>query len=326
MKIKYQDLREKEREPLVESVPIDTPWLVMLDPANVCDARCSFCPTGQKEFVKMRPNGIMNFDMYVRIIEQFKQMPNRIKKIVYCKDGEPLLNKRLIEMLRMAIDADIAEKYWLRTNGLKLNPALNTQLAGVGLDLIGISIKAMSAEGYKNIADVKMDYDKFKANIADLYEKCKDTKTNLYINTVNLHSEADTAKFFDDFEPISTTIALEDVHNWSMSELHDWKQGGRVTDNKLVPREACGFPLYTFAINWNGQVSACQEDWAMRNIIGDLRTQSVQEIWRGAQRKDFVKMHLTGRKRELPACAHCSYIEFCPVNIDPHMAELLEKI
>lgn len=320
MKIKYQDLRDKERESLIESVPLDTPWLVMLDPANVCDMRCNFCPTGQREFTRMRPNGVMDFDMYRRIVDQFARMPRKIKKMVFCKDGEPLLNKRLVEMLQLARDAGIADKIWLRTNGLKLNPEINTRLAALGIDLIGISVKAMSSDGYKEIAGVNIDYEKFRENVADLFGKC--TQTNVYVNTVNIHSEADSARFFKDFEGISTTCAIEDAHNWSMSELHDWRGGGRVVDNTLVPRVACAFPLYSFAVNWDGQVSACQEDWAMTNIIGDLRAQSVAEIWNGAQRREFIQTHLDGRRRELPACANCSYIEFCPVNIDDHLAGL----
>lgn len=274
----------------------------------------------------MRPNGVMDFELYKRIIQGFAEMPHRIKKMVFCKDGEPLLNKHIVEMLQMAVDAGIADKVWLKTNGLKLNPELNTQLAGLGLDLIGISVKAVSAQAYKDIAKIKMDYDKFVANVADLYEKCKDTKTNVYVNTVNIHSAEDSAKFFADFEPISTTCALEDVHNWSYSELYDWKGEGRVVDNVLVPREACGFPLYTMAVNWNGQVSSCQEDWAMRNIIGDLRTHSVRDVWRGEQRRHHLTVHLEGRRKELPACAHCSYIEFCPVNIDADRFKILERI
>lgn len=324
MRIKYQENRDKKRAPLAENVPIDTPWLVMLDPANPCNLRCSFCPTGHRDLVKMRPNGIMDFDLYRRIIDGFAEMPHRIKKMVFCKDGEPLLNKRIVDMLRLAKEADIADTIWLKTNGIPLNPELNNQLASLDLDLIGISIKAVSGEGYKRVTGVKVDYEALLDKVADLHAKC--VNTNVYVNTVNIHSPEDTQKFFADFEPISTTIALEDVHNWSMSEIRDFKGAGRVVDNKLVPRIACPFPLYSFAVNWNGEVSACQEDWAMRNIIGDLRKESVRGIWRGEKRKTFLRMHLEGRRKELPACANCSYIEFCPVNIDTQLEMLLERI
>jgi radical SAM protein with 4Fe4S-binding SPASM domain len=327
LKIHYQELRDKQRSPLAESAPIDTPWLVMLDPANLCNMRCNFCPTGFKEQVAMRRNGIMPFDLYKKIIEDFSVMPHRIRKMVFCKDGEPLLNKHIVEMLGMAVDAQISDKIWLRTNGLQLKPDLNTKLAGLGLDLIAVSVKAMSAEGYKKIADVNMNYDKFLENVHDLTERCrKTTKTAVYVNTVNLHSPEDSEKFFRDFEGISDYVALEDVHNWSMSELHDWKGAGRVVDNVLVPRVACAFPLYSFAVNWNGEVSACQEDWAMRNIIGDLMHETVREIWRGETRRNFMRTHLEGRRSELPACAHCSYIEFAPANIDADREALLKVI
>jgi hypothetical protein len=41
---------------------------------------------------------------------------------------------------------------------------------------------------------------------------------------------------------------------------------------------------------------------------------------------DFVRTHLEGRRSELPACAHCSYMEFAKDNIDADREALLERI
>jgi len=320
MKIHYQDLRNPRRTPLVEGVPLDTPFLVMVEPANVCNLRCRFCPTGHPELRRQVPHGVMEWDLYQRIVDGFRVMPHRIKQLTFCKDGEPLLNKRLVDMLRLAREADIAERVWLKTNGLLLTPMLNSQLAACGLDLIGVSVKAVSAAGYERVTGVAADYEHLREMVADLHSKC--TSTNVYVNTVNTLTPLEADKFYADFEGISTTIAIEDLHGWSAGFSTDITQ----EDTIVTPKVACPWPLLTMAINFDGTASACQEDWSMANIVGDLHSASVGEVWRGARRRAFLRAHLLGRRGELPACANCSYIEFSPDNIDAHRGALLGRL
>jgi radical SAM protein with 4Fe4S-binding SPASM domain len=63
----------------------------------------------------------------------------------------------------------------------------------------------------------------------------------------------------------------------------------------------------------------------MANIIGDLNKEMVSEVWNGDKRKEFIRMHLRGERWNLPACAHCEYINFSPDNIDPYRERLLTK-
>jgi radical SAM protein with 4Fe4S-binding SPASM domain len=324
MRIKYQDLRNPRRTPLREAIPLDTPFLVMIDPANVCNMRCSFCPTGHRYLRDMRTNGIMDWDLFHKIVDNFTFMPHRIKQLTFCKDGEPLLNKHLVEMIRYARDADIADRIWLKTNGVLLTPEMNTKLSKCGLDLIGVSVKQFSREGYKKVTGVEVDYDKLIRMTEDLFYKCKDTDTRVYVSTINLNiTDLDATKFYDDFEHKCDYIAIEDAHGWSLSQIVDFAQGSVVFDTVVTDKIACPWPLFTMGINYDGSVSACQEDWSMSNIIGNLNTETVSKIWHGQKRRDFLRTHLVGRRAELPACAQCSYIKFCPDNIDEYRKEIL---
>ena len=334
MRIQYQDLRAPRRVALQEVVPIDTPMLVQLDPANVCNLRCEFCPTGYKDFRAMRNNGIMDWNLYAKIVEDFQAMPHRIKQLTFCKDGEPLMNKHFPGMARLAKDAQIADKLWLKTNGILLTPALNDQLADCGLDLIGISIKQFSPEGYQRVTGVKADYDHLIQMVADLHSKCNSIEnmlnnscTLIYVSTLNNNlTPFEIEKFYADFEPICDAIAIEDLHGWSRSEVKDFRNGNEAETTAVTPKIACPWPLFTLGINFDGQVSACQEDWSMGNIIGDLRTETVNQIWHGAKRREFISTHMLGRRNRYPACAQCEYIQFSPDNIDPYREEILNKL
>jgi radical SAM protein with 4Fe4S-binding SPASM domain len=80
------------------------------------------------------------------------------------------------------------------------------------------------------------------------------------------------------------------------------------------------------AINWNGTVSACNEDWAHVTLVGDARTQSVKEIWNGDKFNAFRMMHLELKRKENPACAHCDYIQVFPDNIDEYRKDIIRRL
>ena len=49
-------------------------------------------------------------------------------------------------------------------------------------------------------------------------------------------------------------------------------------------------PLYTFFIDYNGDVLICSHDWGKDKITGNLNKNNIYEIWTGknlAARKNF---------------------------------------
>jgi hypothetical protein len=50
--------------------------------------------------------------------------------------------------------------------------------------------------------------------------------------------------------------------------------------------------------------------------VGDLKTQTLAEIWRGQALRDFQTAHLDGRRNELSACESCTFLHTAPDNLD----------
>ena len=51
-RIEAKDLRCKKREPLAEKIPLPAPYVVYIEPSNLCNFKCIFCPTGDPELLK----------------------------------------------------------------------------------------------------------------------------------------------------------------------------------------------------------------------------------------------------------------------------------
>lgn len=173
LRIEPKDLRCQERQDLEKILPLDTPFVVYIEPTNVCNFRCQFCPTGDPDLLRRvgRPIATMKLDLFKKIVDDLKAFPQKLKLLSLYKDGEPLVHKLFPDMVRYARDAGVAERIWTKTNGSLLNPELNARIADAGLDLISISVEGVSREAYKRIADVDIDYDAFRRNLEDLYRQ-----------------------------------------------------------------------------------------------------------------------------------------------------------
>jgi radical SAM protein with 4Fe4S-binding SPASM domain len=326
-------LRVATRNNLADVIPLTTPYLIRIDPSNLCNFRCSFCPTGDSDLLKSvgRPRGMMEYDLFTKIIDDISRFDTKLKKLSFYKDGEPLLNKRLPDMIRYARSKNggVAEQYWLTTNGSLLNPALNLELIDAGLDLIRISIESVSSEGYHSIAKVRLDYDKLRSNIADLFAHRQNCKIHVKIVDTNL-SVAEKEKFYDDFTDIATSVHIDSLMGWSMSDTKDFTLGNTPQASpdgaELITKEVCPFPFYTLTINFDGTVSVCCVDWSHSTIVGDLKYQSIQDIWNGAELFKFRKMHLEYRRSENRACADCQYLNTLQDNIDDAAPAILSNL
>ena len=91
--------------------------------------------------------------------------------------------------------------------------------------------------------------------------------------------------------------------------------------------DACPYPFYSFSINSDGLVSVCFLDWGRKLTVGDVKTQTVQEIWSGKPMRSYRKMFLQGDRKKHPTCGGCGQMTHGqPDNIDEHKETLLNKL
>jgi radical SAM protein with 4Fe4S-binding SPASM domain len=327
--IQAKDLRGARTTRIVDAMPLPAPYTLFLEITNTCNFRCAYCPTGDTELLRKigRKNKLMTWELFEKIVDDLRAMPRKLKMLNCYKDGESLLHPRFTDMVRLLKDADVSEKIWVKTNGSMLTPEYNERLVSCGLDMIGISVQHVHAQGFFDIAGVKIDYEKYRANILDLYNRRGSVGVSVKIADVGL-SESDKQKFISDFADRADFIAVEGLHGWSTSEMKDWKLG---TDNSFdgTPRTvkiACPLVMYMLTISSNGDVSICNDDFAHYHQIGDANKESILDIWQGAKLRAFRLMHLTGNKSQNAACNNCDYMQALPDNIDNDLMEMIQKL
>lgn len=331
MAAQFRSARVEKREKLHEVIPIEAPYQLVLDATNLCNFRCAFCPTSDKQLLKSvaRPSGYMPYELFTKIIDDCHEFETRIRRIDFGKDGEPLLHKQLPDMIRYIKSSDVTDLVTIATNSALLTHEKADELVDAGLDLIKISVEAVSSDGYRKIADVKFDYEQLLERVRYLYEHRKNTKVYAKIIDYGLPPE-DKEKFFADFDSISDYITIDAVSGWSVMSARDWTLGSNPQNYLDLPtfnkKEVCPFPFYTLSVNFDGRVSICCVDWSLSTLVGDLSKESLKDLWHGERLFEFRKMHLTGNRHLNKACGDCFARNGLPDNIDAYAGEILEKL
>lgn len=323
------------RTRLEEVIPLPTPMILFVDPSNACNFKCKFCPTGNLEIIRHtgRWQGQMSFEIYKKIIDDLKEFDKPLKVLRLYKEGEPLLNKRFADMIRYAKDSRIADYIDTTTNGYLLTPENIKPILDSGIDRINISVNGMSNDQFLEFSGVKIDFDKYVKNIINLYSAKGNCEICIKI-TGDLMTNEEKDRFFNIFGNYSDRIFIENVAPcWPEFDVEE-RLGidiskttgiyGQPIDKNI---KVCPYIFYMISINSDGSVSLCFLDWARKLIIGDVRKQSLKEIWEGDILFQYQLDHLQGKRNENTVCKKCGQLSHClPDNIDPYVDILTEKL
>jgi radical SAM protein with 4Fe4S-binding SPASM domain len=319
------------RTKLEEAIPIQTPLVVHVDTNNVCNFRCKFCTTGDHALLAKyeRPKGFMTFELFRKIIDDLTQFESKVKDLIFHKNGEPLLHPDIVQMIRYAKEKNVAKRTILVTNASNLTPRLARGIADSGIDYIQISMQAVSDEGYKEVSQVNVSYDKLVFAVGYLYaHKKESTHLNVKIMDIGL-SEEEKQKFNEDFKNICNTVGIEHPISYTQPNIKDTSLGlKRETTHDAYSasyKEICTLPFYTMNINFNGKVSACSFDWRHKQIMGEVDKTPLKEIWFDERYNNFRKLQLQKKRNENEFCNGCEAVYNLLDNIDMYGEELLKR-
>ena len=321
--------KSSDRSDLVSSIPLRTPFVVMVDPSSACNLQCKFCPTGNHSLIKSsgRWQGCMKPNLFQKIVSDLDAFPDPIKTMRLYKEGEPLVNPLLPELVEIARNSNSIRLIDTTTNGVFLTNKISDKLIAAGINQINVSINGLSSEQYKFYTNREVDFNRLVDEIAYLYSvrgKCE-----IYVKCIAEHlTKNEQDKFFEVFSGISDRIFLEHLQpNWpdfSFDYIQtDYQVGhyGQVTQDKDV----CPYIFYMTVINSDGTVSACVQDWGHKLLVGDARIESVKEIWDGPRLRELMLTHLKRKRCELGVCSVCPVLKYGTLNNIDHAAEALLK-
>lgn len=334
----YQDSQMSERVPLAEQVPLEKPFTIRISPSSICNLRCEFCmqsiPELRHEFGKAGNKGLMEFDFFVKLVDDIKKSFGQIKKISLVGRGEPLLHPRLADMVSYITEQQAATQVEILTNAVTLTPDLSDRLISAGPVTLRISVNGLSSEDYMHYCRFKLDFNRFLEQIE--YFFANRGKSSIYIKIINymVDTPERQEKFFQIFRPICDVINIENLHQTKADIDY---QGLATQPEKLycpqkttqkVQSEICSNPYYVLQVDESGFVLPCGYASAQLEgfYLGNLNDDSIGAIW-NQKSYPFQRRMLDGA-RGISFCRDCSvrFSQVYPEDVLDQSAERLKRV
>ncbi len=301
----YDDNRVK----LADAVPLNTPFSVYLSPTSYCNFKCIYCAHSlgisemkkRYDFVKET----MTLDTYKKAINQLSGFPEKIKLLSLTGHGEPLLNKNIAQMVKIAKESNTFERVEIISNGSLLSQEMSDNLISAGLDTLKISMQGISPSKYKEICKANIDFENFMENINYFYKHKKDT--NLFVKVLDIALEkGEEEKFYDLFSGCSDRMYIEKVQKtYDGVEATDnldinYDRQGRIIEKRKV----CPLAFFMLGIQPNGDVKPCDSVY-IPAVFGNVNSGLITDMWQGKKHLDFWRLQLTKKRYSNKHCSVC---------------------
>ena len=309
---------DTKRKKLAEVIPLAAPFTVYIEQTKYCNFKCFYCihSTRDEADGEFRSLGHrmqhMDEAFFEKIIRELKEFPqDGIKRIVFSGLGEPLMNPRLPDYVRMVVEAGIAGRVEIITNGLLLTPEKSRALVAAGITNINISVQGLDAAGYEETCGIRIDFERYLENLKYLYEHKENVQIYIKAIDATLGTKENEEKFFEIFSPFADRIYIEHlvVMQQQMDGLREIVDGTKnfYGEELDVNRKVCAQSFYFMQIGCEGDIFPCPVPGLGKNLsMGSAKEHTLTEIWNGSRRRGFLRKMLKKEKDQIPDCATCT--------------------
>jgi len=329
----YKQWREEKRTYLKDVVPLDAPYNIKVEVSSLCNLKCVYCAHSVPNHGVYQGNMSMEiFEKILQDVEEFNTKPKLMEMYMF---GEPLCNPNLAKMIKMAKDKKIAERVEFTTNGLLFTKQNIDEIISAGTDVIRISLQGLDEETYWRTCGVHINFNRFLENLKYLYEHKKNCQIRMKIADIALKDkEKDKVLFTEMFGKIADRIFIEHILplygdvNYD-EEINNSFMCGRENVKTTYVHKVCHRPFYRVRIAADGMVTSACCDTPHDIVYGDIKKESLKDIWNGKKHNSFLKMQLEGKRFFHPSCKGCVAANDITTEadiLDPYAEEILKRM
>lgn len=275
---------------------------------NTCNGRCSFCPYVSPE--NTRPKGFMTMELFRKIADEAATIP-QLSSWAFSALGEPLLDKHLAERVSYTQQLRPGWPTELYTNGVYLTPEKFEALKAAGLNTLSVSLNAVSQEQHEKIMGIK---GKFQTVVDNIRYAQKSGGVNLLVKAVRNDDS------FDSDSQMKFYLTWGIKHHPEIKEgigqvvvERDWAGANRRIDGfdpygTFDENACCNRAVEQLSILYDGTVTLCCYDPFAKHNLGNLKTQSIREVYNGTWYTQFRQDHFDNKAAKYEICKGCTRV------------------
>ncbi len=300
--LEYKEYRRKweqyPRDHIVDNFPIHldfeiTTYCNLNCQQKICTLKCPYDLPDDRKLPQI------NFDveLFKRIITEGEKKGLLSIKLNY--RGEPLLHPKIIEFIWYAKQHGILD-VMLNSNSSLLSGDMSLNLLNSSLDKLFCVLGPLS-EGKLNLRRGIIKTSKIIKNIQNfmlLKRRKAILKPIVSVQVFDMRNNKEQLKFFvKRWENIVENVAIDKLSEFILE--YDFLSN----DCDFT----CQYLWQRLFILYNGDVVMCCGNHNKKDILGNLRDQNIESIWKGEKLERIRKLHLEGKSRELDICRRCGF-------------------
>jgi len=262
---------------------------VAVELTSRCNLRCSMCPMNHLR----RPEMDMPWWLVEKVAADFRAhglVVNWLHEM-----GDPLLFPRLAEAIDLFPGCSVS------TNAMLLDEGMGRELVETSLRRIRLCVDTVNAQAYPLIRRGGI-FDRVVANIRTFLEVSKNSSMRVEIQRmITLDTAQETVRQFREFfqldrypQAVVIEKTCEPLDTADETAMHESFYG-------------CfqGYPFKWFIVLADGRVTHCCYDAHGEQPIGDMKTQTVQEILDSVTIDRYMDSFKAQDWKTLPRCGEC---------------------
>ena len=302
----YQKCNQGNSRAKLKELP-SFPRYIDIELTNRCNFHCLMCPTGTG-MVK-RKKGTLDNSIFNMILEQIRPHKTPIRFIRW---GEPLLHPELFNYIKKL--HSIGSIVHINTNGSLMNEEIIEKIIASNLDSIKFSFQGVDKKSYSEMRNIDF-FDQLLKIIELVHKKRGNRKkpfihistTITYENAQQVSQFKEQANQYADLVTVGRTI-LEHIdptkvklNESAIQTLIELKK----QESVVKKHPECPEVFDKLSINWDGTVSACCGDYDHKMLVGNLKSNTLAEIWKNRPMNRYRTLLAEMRHDEITLCSTC---------------------
>ena len=304
---KFENYRKKWDAVNRFEVETEFPMFLQIETNQLCNLKCPSCPIGNPEaHEKYITTEKMPWSIYEKIILEGEKY--KCPSVEPQGTNEPLLDHDLEKQIKFASDHGFID-IMLNSNGTLLSESRARSILKSGITRIRFSLDAATKETYEKVR-LGAQYDVTMKNIERFLKIKKEENYELPVVGVNFvkqrANEHEEEKFVEnwidkvDFLVIQEFQApdLENDYSDFISSESDYRE-------KLIDTFRCQQPWQRVQIRSTGDVCPCCAFFSSELSLGNIRDETIYDLWNGQEMKNLRQLHKNGSYAENSWCKKC---------------------
>jgi MoaA/NifB/PqqE/SkfB family radical SAM enzyme len=281
------------------------PEYIAIEVTNVCNFKCAFCPQIDPKHHELVPKSYLKLDDCELFLRKIRDAGITTDLMHWTLDGEPFMNDQFSELVGLSAKYGFTNTYFA-SNGMLCSVE---RLLDFPLDRVRLNIAidfCANKEYFENVRGTKRSWDRVRANIESILADPRTQNVGLELTDISSYSESDPDRLRESFMALQLLFGVHKNINFRTRTFHNATGFlSRKPKNTNSKYHICPYPWTHFRIASNGEVVICCRDLQHKTVLGNLKSQSVAEIWNGIPMLTARRGLLEENPGQIGACRGC---------------------